>query len=108
MRFAIITHVEHTQVDNFFYGYAPYIREMNVWIKHVDNVIIVAPINFRKNTAIHAKYEHKSIQFVPIPEMNLLNVKSILKSIIHTPKPPGEYIKRCEMPIIFIYVVQAI
>jgi|JI10StandDraft_1071094.scaffolds.fasta_scaffold147076_2 glycosyltransferase involved in cell wall biosynthesis len=86
MKFAIITHVEHTQVDNFFYGYAPYVREMNVWIKYADNVIIVAPINFRKNTAIHAKYEHKSIQFVPISEMNLLNIKSILKSIIHTPK----------------------
>ncbi|KAB1156557.1 glycosyltransferase [Flavobacterium luteum] len=86
MRFAIITHVEHIQVDNSFYGYAPYVREMNVWIKYADKVSIVAPLDFGKNTAIHSKYEHKSIQFVPIPEMNLLSIKSILKSIIHTPK----------------------
>lgn len=86
MRFAIITHVEHIQVDNFFYGYAPYVREMNIWIKYADKVILVAPIDLRKNNAIHSKYEHNSIQFVPIPEMNLLSVKSILKSFINTPK----------------------
>ena len=86
MRFAIITHVEHIQVDNFFYGYAPYVREMNIWIKYADKVILVAPIGLRKNNAIHSKYEHNSIQFVPIPEMNLLSVKSFLKSFIHTPK----------------------
>lgn len=86
MRFTIITHVGHIQVDNFFYGYAPYVREMNIWIKYADKVTIVAPIDFRKNTAIHSKYVHNSIQFVPIPEMNLLNIKSILKSFINTPK----------------------
>ena len=86
MKFVIITHVEHIKVDNFFYGYAPYVREMNIWIKYADKVTIVAPLDFRKNTAIHSKYEHKAIQFVPIPKMNLLNIKSFLNSFIHTPK----------------------
>ena len=86
MKFVIITHVEHIKADNFFYGYAPYVREMNIWIKYADKVTIVAPLDFRKNTAIHSKYEHKAIQFVPIPKMNLLNIKSFLNSFIHTPK----------------------
>ena len=44
MKLAIITHVQHIKHGNHYYGYAPYMREMNIWLKHVDEVIIVAPL----------------------------------------------------------------
>jgi glycosyltransferase involved in cell wall biosynthesis len=85
MIFCIITHVTHGKKDGRFFAYSPYVREMNIWIKYADKVTIVAPLDFRKNTPIHSKYEHNSIQFVPILEMNLLNIKSFLNSFINTP-----------------------
>lgn len=86
MRFVIITHVEHSIEDNSYFAYAPYIREMNVWLKYVDEVIIIAPLEHKKRTSIHTSYEHKNIKFIPIPKMNLLSFKSVFMSILHTPK----------------------
>ena len=43
MTFAIFTLVQHREKDGKYYGYAPYIREMNIWTKYVDDVIVVAP-----------------------------------------------------------------
>ncbi len=86
MKFTIITHVEHIFEDNFYLAYAPYVREMNIWLNYVDEVIIVAPLEFKKSTEIHTRYKHKNIKFIPIPKMNLLNFKSVFMSIIHIPK----------------------
>ena len=86
MRFVIITHVEHYIEDNSYFAYAPYVREMNVWLKYVDEVIIVAPAELKERTAIQLSYEHKNIKFISIPKMNLLSLKSIFMSIVTTPK----------------------
>ncbi len=44
MRLAIFTHVEHTERDSRYYAYAPYVREMNIWLGHVEEVEVVAPV----------------------------------------------------------------
>ena len=56
MTFCIITHVIHLQSEGKFFGYAPYVNEMNVWLKHVDKVIVVAPLKSIDKTAIHQAY----------------------------------------------------
>ncbi|AMC10141.1 hypothetical protein Lupro_02255 [Lutibacter profundi] len=57
MKFAIITHAEHKLKNNHIYAYEPYVREMNLWIKYVDEVQIVAPISEEKVTSIESKYQ---------------------------------------------------
>ena len=42
--FLIISHVFHVVDSKKITAYAPYVREMNLWSKYVDNVIIIAPI----------------------------------------------------------------
>ena len=45
MRFLIISHALHYREEpiDLVYAYAPYVREMNMWSKHVDELEIVAP-----------------------------------------------------------------
>ncbi|MDT0645301.1 glycosyltransferase [Zunongwangia sp. F260] len=95
MRLAVFTHVIHYQQAGRFYAYSPYVREMNLWFKEVDEVEVISPrapgggdLNFGK------AYEHKEIIFTSIPVFNLLSILSVLKSIF-------------KIPIIFIKILHA-
>ena len=85
MTFCIITHVTHSHSDGKYYGYAPYINEMNVWLKHVDKVIIVAPLKDFLISEMHKNYTHNNIQFIAVPAFSLTSFKEILKTITVLP-----------------------
>ncbi|TRX34855.1 glycosyltransferase [Flavobacterium sp. ZT3R18] len=86
MKFAIITQLPHVfQKDNYF-AYAPYVREMNVWSKYVDEFIIVAPVIQASKTAIDIPYNLENSKFVKIANVNLLGFKSICNAILRMPK----------------------
>jgi len=86
MRFTIITHVNHIKKDDQYFGYAPYVREINVWSKNIDELIIVAPIINANHTEIDSSYDQSNIKFLKIENINLLGFKSICNAIIKTPK----------------------
>lgn len=86
MTFLIITHVPHILENNQYFAYAPYVREMNIWIKKVNKVIIVAPLNLEKKSAIDIYYEHANIEFIPIDSFDILNWKGVFKAIYKIPK----------------------
>jgi len=86
MTFVIITHVPHVLEKNAFYAYAPYVREMNIWIKQADKVIVVAPIAESGKTAIDIAYEHENIEFVEIAPFDVLSARALLKTISKIPK----------------------
>jgi len=67
MNFLIISHVKHKQHQNAYFGYAPYVREMNIWLKHIDKLTVVAPLKQERPTAIDIDYKHDHITFNPIP-----------------------------------------
>ena len=83
MKFLIISHVEHTQKDNKIYGYGPYIREMNLWIKNINSVEVLATLTHRKIDKIDLSYQHQNIKFTKLPIFNLTSGKEIVK-IIYT------------------------
>lgn len=88
MKFTIITHVEHfhDQNENRYFGYAPYVREMNIWLKYVDELVIVAPLN-KKNTlsGIDTAYDFKHFDFKQIPNFNFTNLKNAISSLAKFP-----------------------
>jgi glycosyltransferase involved in cell wall biosynthesis len=86
MTFVIITHVPHILVQNQYFAYAPYVREMNIWIKGTDKVIIVAPQSYVAKTDIEIPYEHQNIEFVKIDSFDLLSPRSVLVAICKIPK----------------------
>lgn len=86
MTFCIITHVPHSQSNGSFFGYAPYVNEMNVWIKNAAKVIIVAPLKSYPKTAIHESYFHNNIQFIAVPDFSLLGFFAVCRTIFYLPK----------------------
>jgi glycosyltransferase involved in cell wall biosynthesis len=85
MKFTIITHVDHIESQNQYFGYSPYIREMNIWFKYIDEVIIVAPLKNTKPTEIDIPYGHNKIYFRQVPDFNLTNFKNVLSSVFKLP-----------------------
>ncbi len=85
MKFLIITHVKHTKQDGNYYAYAPYVREMNIWLNHVDEVKIVAPLSNFAKTDIDLEYKHSTINFSEIPAIEFTSLFKGLLSIIKTP-----------------------
>jgi glycosyltransferase involved in cell wall biosynthesis len=86
MTFAIITYVPHILDQNQYFAYAPYVREMNIWIKYVDNLIVVAPKSTSKKSPIDSSYEFENIDFVTIQSFDVLSIKAIVKAIVKIPK----------------------
>ena len=67
-------------------AYGPYVREMNLWFKHANQVTIIAPLDkLSKSDAIEINYEHMNIRFIAVPEFHLKTTSSIIKSIFTVP-----------------------
>jgi glycosyltransferase involved in cell wall biosynthesis len=85
MTFCIITHVNHYQEQNEFFAYAPYVREMNIWLQYVDAVIIVAPVEKTSKTPIDLAYSHDKIIFKCVADFNITGVKQLFKTVFALP-----------------------
>ena len=90
MKLAIITHVQHIKHGNHYYGYAPYIREMNIWLKYVDEVIVVAPLVDQEINPIHEEYQHSNLKFYNVAVFSITSVSNIFKALYKLP-----FIFRC-------------
>lgn len=85
MRFLVITHVSHILEDNKWFAYAPYVREMNLWFKHVDQVEIIAPKSQQNKSSIDLNYEHPNLEFNEIPAIEFTTLLSSLVSFFKLP-----------------------
>ncbi|WP_246236276.1 glycosyltransferase [Flavobacterium ajazii] len=72
-------------IANQYFGYAPYVREMNIWLKHIDEVIIVAPLSSNDITSIDLDYLHPKIDFRKVPNFNFTSIKNGLISVLKLP-----------------------
>lgn len=107
MRFAVFTHVLHREQEGRYYAYAPYVREMNLWFRYVEEVEVVAPLEERRRRGEEETggkgeeekrgvgeegsggngelYNHSRITFSEIPSFHLLNFPAALDSLIKIP-----------------------
>jgi len=85
MNFLIITHVNHKKKNNLYFGYDPYIREVNIWLKFVDKLIVIAPLGDCSPTPIDGFYDHNSIDFRQIPSFSFINFKEIFFALLNFP-----------------------
>ena len=87
---AIFTHVEHEKRTKFF-AYAPYVREMNLWLSKVEEVEVVASLRTggRGDEVTVASaglpYKHPGLVFNKIPSFNFLSFWNTLKAVIQIP-----------------------
>lgn len=86
MTFVIVTHVVHKHFHGHFFAYGPYVREINLWLKHVKEVIIVAPIDDTEVPGhIDIEYNHNNITFLKIPQFDILSLKTIVRTVLLLP-----------------------
>lgn len=85
MNFVIITHVQHIKEHSKYFGYAPYVREMNIWLKYVDKVTVVAPIEKTKLDNIHLAYQHENIKFKEVSNFNVTSFSNSLHALFKLP-----------------------
>ncbi|MCG1036613.1 glycosyltransferase [Polaribacter sargassicola] len=86
MKFGIITHAIHKIKDGHVYAYEPYVREMNLWGKYVDEIIIIAPVAKEEITSIESAYQHLNIKVMAIPNFDITSVKNLFKALLVIPK----------------------
>ncbi len=85
MTFLIVTHVRHRRHNGKVYAYGPYVREMNLWFKHIDKALIVAPIEDAEPDPIDLPYEAESLTFLPVPSFNLTTPGEMAKTVFKLP-----------------------
>jgi len=83
MKFLIISHTPHNVTPDGLSAYAPYVKEMNLWLKHVDAVEIVAPRSSKLGLALN--YDRKDIDFTPIPAISLTSIFEVVRAILLAP-----------------------
>ncbi|WP_296314982.1 glycosyltransferase family 4 protein [Winogradskyella sp. UBA3174] len=85
MKLVIFTLVEHIEDQGKYFGYAPYVREMDLWNANFDEITVVAPLSHKTIDAIEIPYAHSNIKFVEVPVFNIKSVRSIFELLIKMP-----------------------
>ena len=85
MKFAIITHVPHIIEDNNYFAYAPYVSEMNIWSKYMEELILVAPVGKAKITPVDKSYQHQNIRLIAIESFDILSFKGVFRAVLKMP-----------------------
>lgn len=86
MKLCIVTIVKHSKHDLGYFGYAPYVREMNLWSNYVDGLIVVGPKQEKITiNSMEAEYTHPQIEFLAVPSFNILTFWGALKAIFKLP-----------------------
>ncbi|MEP2934962.1 MAG: glycosyltransferase [Gilvibacter sp.] len=85
MTFGVFTHVPHSLYQGQYYAYGPYVKEMNLWGNHVDDIILVAPKTNKAPDAIDIAYTNSQLRHIEIPSFSLLGIGSKVKAIFKIP-----------------------
>ncbi|MCR9134052.1 MAG: glycosyltransferase family 4 protein [bacterium] len=85
MKFLIVSHAELKKTPEGIYGYAPYIREMNLWFKYVEEVEIVSPLSAASVSAIDMALDHPKISLTAVPAFSLTSLKAVVQTIFKLP-----------------------
>ncbi len=86
MKIAVIGHVDHVlDSSGKLYAYGPYVKEINIWSKHVDELIVVAPMSRRGISKIDSPYEKDEVTFVRIPSVSYTSLIQVLRSLFVIP-----------------------
>jgi len=84
MNFGVITYIQHTAFKSKYYSYSPYIREMNLWFKKVDQVTILATKNDHPPNASEIAYS-RTPDFIAVPSLNFTNFGKAIQSVFRIP-----------------------
>ena len=96
MKFLVITHVEHIKKGQEYYAYTPYVQEMNLWFKHVDQVLVVAPLKKDTVKQLDSAYKHNNLVFNNIHGISFVSLSKVILSLFRIPLILFKIFKACK------------
>lgn len=85
MKLVVITHTPHFKKDGKLYAYGPYVREMNLWFKQADAVVVVAPLSNDRPGAIHEAYTSQDVALHDIPAISFISFSEGSLALLRLP-----------------------
>lgn len=86
MHLLVIGHVVHKAEAGRFFAYGPYVREMNLWFRHVDSVTVLSPLDSSQSPdPIDLSYEHPNLTLEEVPQFSILSPKGLISTIFKLP-----------------------
>ncbi len=96
MRFVVFSYAPLVHHNGQYWGYLPYIREMNIWVKHVDELVFVCPLNQGKVPADFAALaSHVPVSVIQIKGFSFTSFASGCRSVVAIPGILLQIIKGC-------------
>ncbi|TYA71433.1 glycosyltransferase [Seonamhaeicola marinus] len=94
MRFLVITNAPTLLQDSKYVAYDPYVREMNIWCKYVDEFTIVSPTRY--NAKLLISPFNKQPKVVSVKGLNFTSFSNSIKSVLWTPKILFKVFRACK------------
>ncbi len=85
MNFLIISEVVHKKNGRQVAAYAPYVKEMNLWVRHFEKVSILAPVSFGAPENLDLAINHPAIELVAVPFADYRKLGSAIRSFLQMP-----------------------
>ena len=82
MKFLVVSTSPIIHLDNEYTAYSPYVREMVMWEKYVDEVGFCCPIRTNKTNLLRTKIPFSIPTFFTTKEANLKSVSSVLRALL--------------------------
>ena len=83
MKFLIVTFAPTLKHKDHFASYGPYVKEMNLWAKFANEVIICSPINYNKELLLD-NYNF-SFKQIALKSFSIISLPNIFKSVLIIP-----------------------
>ena len=84
MKFLVVTHAPTLAKDERFYSYAPYVKEMDIWLGHVDTVTITSPTLYDK-PLLEQAFKRTDIEVVSLPAIDFVTLGNSFHALLNLP-----------------------
>lgn len=81
MKFLIVSAANLTERNDSFLGYGPYIKEMEIWARHADEIGFACPIEAHTGDKLLQTIEFKIAKVFKLDAFNIKSVKSAARTI---------------------------
>lgn len=79
MKFLIVTFAPLLKIEGSYYSYGPYVKEMNIWLRHTDEVAFCCPTTYSGKDLLLEKFDRRDIAVFSMPELLSRDVLNPLK-----------------------------
>lgn len=85
MKILIVSSAPVLKVENEYMAYSPYVKEMNIWLKHFDQILFICPTSYGK-TLLKIPFLRQDINLISVEGVSIDSILNIYNAILCIPK----------------------